>query len=184
MIKYISSLDHTLFAYINNLSFKSCWLDVIGIFLADYAVYALVAGLLLFLLRKKVRLVLAALSSALIARFGVVELIRLLHPRPRPFIQGDIHLLINRVNQLSFPSAHAAFVFGLAVVVYLHNKKMGILFLISAFLISLSRIYVGVHWPMDVLSGALVGVLSAIIINKIYGSKRISKALQKNSQNI
>ncbi|MBU4204735.1 phosphatase PAP2 family protein [Patescibacteria group bacterium] len=113
-----------------------------------------------------------ALSSALTARFVITGLIRLFKPRLRPFIDSNINLLIDKVNQQSFPSGHASFTFGLAMVVYLYNKKVGVLFFAGAFLVSTSRIFVGVHWPLDILAGAVVGIFSGWLISKLLKFKK------------
>lgn len=164
------ALDHYIFQLINGFAFRWVWLDMLGIFFAKYCVYLMVITLLLFLLRFKNnwKMVLMALTSGFVARFLVTGSIRLLKPRVRPFNINDINLLIDRVNQQSFPSGHASFTFGLATVVYLYNKKWGIVFFVSAFLISLARVFAGVHWPADILAGAVVGIFSGWLVSKIF----------------
>jgi undecaprenyl-diphosphatase len=69
------------------------------------------------------------------------------------------------VNQLveetgsSFPSKHATISFLLATFVFLLNKKLGFLFLVFAVLVSTGRVFVGVHYPSDILVGAIFGIL-------------------------
>lgn len=68
-------------------------------------------------------------------------------------------------KSLSFPSGHtsSAFTFALAVTMVLKNKWVGISSFVFAFLMGISRIYVGVHYPTDVIAGAFVGLLYAVI---------------------
>jgi undecaprenyl-diphosphatase len=113
-------------------------------------------------------MVLISLISAFVARFVITDFIRFIHHRVRPFLSlNDSNLLINQVNQSSFPSGHAAFTFGLATVVYFYNKKLGVAFLIAALLVSIARVFVGVHWPSDILAGAIVGVFSGWLVNRL-----------------
>lgn len=168
ILETIRSIDHFLFRVINQLAFRWAWLDILGVFLANYFVYFVVAFLLFFFLksRKNWKMVPKALLSATVARFVIVDFIRWVYPRQRPFIGEDINLLIDKVNQFAFPSGHAAFSFGLATIVYFYNKKIGTLFFLFAFVISIARIFVGVHWPLDILVGAAVGVFSGWLVNK------------------
>jgi undecaprenyl-diphosphatase len=169
LLESLKNIDHFLFQAINQFAFKWFWLDSLGVFLARYFIYFVAAILLLFLFkfRKNWRMVLKAIIAAMVARFVITDFIRLLHPTLRPFVNGDIKLLVDKVNESAFPSGHAAFSFGLATIIYLYNKKAGILFFIAAFLISVARIFVGVHWPSDVLAGAAVGIFSGWLINKV-----------------
>ncbi len=163
-------IDYFIFQKINDLAGKSVCIDSLGIFFAEYLGYFLVAILFLFLLKnsKKYRpIVIKGLISAFFARFGITELIRFLWDRSRPFVENNVNLLLNHPATSSFPSGHAAFYFGLSTIVYFYNKKLGILFLISSSLISISRVFVGVHWPSDVLAGAIVGIFSGILIYKL-----------------
>jgi undecaprenyl-diphosphatase len=61
----------------------------------------------------------------------------------------------------SFPSGHALFYFALSYVIYAYNKKLGTAFYIFSLLIVFSRVYVGIHWPADILAGAIIGTLVA-----------------------
>lgn len=183
----IVNIDHFLFQYINGMAFKWYWLDMLGIFFAKYLIYIMVLGLLFFLWKSKNfwRIAITALIAGLVARFVITGSIRLFRPRVRPFNISYINLLIDKVNQQSFPSGHASFSFALATVVYLYNKTWGMIFFAVAILISISRVFAGVHWPLDILVGALVGIFSGWLINKIirklYDVKRISRVMQKNS---
>lgn len=102
-----------------------------------------------------------AFGAAIIARLGIASLIRFLYFRPRPFVSyPEINALFNySVNEASFPSGHASFFFGLATIVFLFNRKLGVYFLISSFFISLARVFAGVHYPLDVFTGAIIGIL-------------------------
>ncbi len=162
-------MDLFLFQQINQFALKWFWLDVLAIFLAEYLGYILLLSLLLFLairFRKYFKMVIEAIISAILARFVIVELIRWIWQRPRPFVQNNVNLLLTH-NAASFPSGHAAFFFALSTIVYFYNKKAGIFFFIASFLICLARIFAGIHWPTDILFGAIIGILSGLIIYKI-----------------
>jgi undecaprenyl-diphosphatase len=98
------------------------------------------------------------------------EIIKILVREPRPFVA-----LADRVTPLfqhggihggldSFPSGHATLFFALAVMVYKHDHRWGIVMFVLATLICLARIMAGVHYPLDILAGALLGMLVAGIM--------------------
>jgi undecaprenyl-diphosphatase len=66
------------------------------------------------------------------------------------------------------PSGHATLFFALSAVIYFYNKKLGIFCFISSTLIVLARVFGGIHWPSDVLAGAIIGILSGWLINKLF----------------
>ena len=74
----------------------------------------------------------------------------------------------------SFPSGHAAFYFALSMGVYLYNKKLGAAFFVVSVLMGIARIFAGVHWPADILGGALVGIVTALLVN-FYARKYLEK---------
>jgi len=165
-------MDYLIFQQINNLALKNLYLDEVAIFCASFLGYILIGVLFILLIKnfkKYYKIVTQAFISGIFARFIIVEIIRFIWHRPRPFISNSVNLLINHSPSASFPSGHAAFFFALSTLIYFYNKKTGILFLIVSFLISISRVFCGIHWPFDILAGALVGILSALIIKKIFG---------------
>ncbi len=162
-------MDASLFNLINQFALTWFWLDVLAIFLAEYFGYVLLFSLLLFLairFRKYFKMIIEAIISAILARFVIVELIRWIWQRPRPFVENNVNLLLTH-NASAFPSGHAALFFAVSTIVYLYNKKAGIFFFIASFLICLARVFTGIHWPADIIAGIVVGVFSGYLIHKI-----------------
>ncbi|MCI8700644.1 MAG: phosphatase PAP2 family protein [Clostridia bacterium] len=94
--------------------------------------------------------------------------------RPRPFIvDKTINLLIKIPEDYSFPSCHTMASFEAAIIIFLHNKKWGISAIILAILIGFSRIYLFVHYPSDVVFGAILGSLISIVV--FYGENKYRK---------
>jgi len=156
-------VDFFIFQQINKLAGRWVILDALGIFFAKYLGYFLISFLFLFLIKnfkKYWPMVIQGFSAAILARLGFTELIRFLWPRPRPFVENHINSLLTHPASSSFPSGHAAFFFGLSTIVYFYNKKAGYLFFFASFLISISRVFVGIHWPSDILAGAAIGLFS------------------------
>lgn len=163
------NFDFFLFQKINSLAGENLFLDALGIFFSEYFGYILILLLLLFLLlnfKKYSLIVLQSLFAAVLAKEIFVDIIRQIFYRPRPFVENHIHLLVTPLSTPSFPSGHAAFYFAFATIVYFANKKIGAFFFLFAFLISLSRIFTGLHWPLDVLIGATIGIFSGCLVNQ------------------
>ncbi len=93
--------------------------------------------------------------------------------RIRPYeLKGAIDLIIPIPSDYSFPSGHSAISFAAASAIFAHSKKWGTPALILAALIALSRLYLYVHFPTDILGGAIVGTLCGtaayFILKKTY----------------
>ena len=163
-------MDLLIFQLLNQNVGKWYQLDFLGIFFAKYCEYLLIIGLLLFLLErfgKYWKMVLKAFLAAILARFVFANIIRWIVHRPRPFLVTDANLLIGKINESSFPSGHAAFYFALSTLVFYYNKEAGVLFYLVSFIICMARVFAGVHWPSDIVAGAIVGVFSGWLIQKI-----------------
>lgn len=170
------TLDTQLFYLLNNLAGQSPFLDGTIVFLASYLAYILVAVFLVLAFfahskEEKWELILVTGISALIARFGVTELIRFFYHRPRPFLTLQVHQLLPETSW-SFPSGHATFFFALSTAVYLYNKKWGIGFFIATILITVSRVIASIHYPSDIIGGAVIGIAVAYAI--FYLARRIT----------
>ncbi|KKP87211.1 MAG: hypothetical protein UR90_C0011G0011, partial [Parcubacteria group bacterium GW2011_GWC1_35_8] len=82
----------------------------------------------------------------------------------RSFVQFDKVIPLFSPNQeYSFPSNHAATFSALGLSIYFYKKNIGILLLIFALLIGLARIIAGVHFPVDILGGFILGILVSFI---------------------
>jgi undecaprenyl-diphosphatase len=98
-----------------------------------------------------------------------------LFERPRPCSSlEDVRLLVSCSSSFSFPSNHAVNVFVAAAVGSHFYKKASPLLYLVAFAVAFSRIYVGVHYPSDVVIGALWGLLCAYLLLSLYNKERIS----------
>lgn len=170
----ISGFDLTLFRWLN--SWVGTGWDWAIVFRATYLWYLVMAGVAAFVLvaffakfrsyrRRNIELFLVALISAVIARYGITELIRFFYDRERPFeaLEG-VNQLVFHSGGGSFPSGHAALSFAVASVISFYYPKTSILFFLAALSIGFGRIAAGVHWPSDILGGALVGIVTAWFI--------------------
>jgi undecaprenyl-diphosphatase len=165
-------MDYQLLHFLNQYALKSPLLDDSAIFFAVWSGYLMVAAFLIFLwqkraaISKKAEIFAAVFLPAIISRLGITVLIRHLHYRPRPYLTDAVNMLIDKSREASFPSGHAAFFFAFSLAVYYFNKKLGIIFLTVSVLMGLSRIFVGIHWPSDVLAGAVVGIFSVWLVRR------------------
>ncbi len=171
----ILSLDIYLFRLINGLAGQSKFLDFIGIFLASSLAYVLVLAVVIIVLTNKswrVRLNnLLFLALTLLSSTGFfASIIRFIYARPRPplALEGVTVLINKNLAEASFPSDHAVFFFALAIVIYFIKEKWFRYFFVSAILMGVARVFVGVHYPMDVVAGAIIGLGTGLLVHKIY----------------
>ena len=168
----VPGIDLTLYKALNGYAYHhDGFEDALRVFAlnAQFAFLALLA--LLFLMRGKWRSlnarhgVVAAGFSALLA-LGVAQLIADLWARPRPYVAhaADAHLFIARSGDPSFPSDHATAAFAIAVALLLRHRKAGLIALAMATVLSVARVAVGTHYPSDVLAGAAIGTLAALVL--------------------
>jgi undecaprenyl-diphosphatase len=171
-------LDHLLFKKINDLAGESSLADWIGIFGARYLIIVIVASLfkyVLFYKNKAEKLlnykVAAGAVLATVFGLGFNYLLSFLIDRPRPFELGlGINIYGTPFTEGSFPSEHATIAFAVATAVFITYRRFGSVLLVMAAIVGISRIFVGIHYPLDVLAGALVGAAMALLASVLVNS--------------
>jgi len=179
------NFDYQVFQLVNNLAGHYKWLDDFGIFFAAYSQYFLGAGIIAFMLLKNDKLVFWRnfkitayfFASAIVMRFIFGEILKRAINRPRPFEIHQVMQLIGEDKGQSFPSGHMVFFFALSAAVYFYNKKAGIICYAASFFIGLARVFGGVHYPSDILSGMVLGILVGWGMHRVFG-----KSLTKNKE--
>lgn len=175
------TLDVKLLYFFNGFAGKSRIFDTLIVFFAAYLQYFLVAAFFILLYfaaysrRQKLFLFWTTAISIVVARGVITEIIRFFYHRPRPFLTLPVSKPLSNGwfysdTEWSFPSGHSAFFFAMATAIYLYNKKWGVWFFVAAILMNISRIVAGVHYPSDILSGAVVGIVVGYFI--IYFGKK------------
>ncbi len=133
-----------------------------------------IALAVIFICFKKTRKIGFCMGVSLLIGFIVGNLfLKNVVGRIRPYdLNTEFSLLINKLNDYSFPSGHTLASFEGATSVFLFNKRWGTPALILATLIAISRLYLYVHYPTDVLASVVLGIAISVfakfIVDKIY----------------
>ena len=194
-------MDIYIFQTINGFSRRYWLVDYIAVFTAEYLGYFLVLAAIFLIFKEKKwvdRIYFFSLVSlSLILSRGIItEIIKFFSNRQRPFASLNIQPLLDRNDiNMSFPSGHASFYFALAFSISLFyfakeknfKNKIGFWFFGFAVLMGISRIFVGIHWPSDILAGAIIGITSSFLVRKIldieFGGK-IGNEIKEENLNI
>ena len=181
MIEYLIDLDNKLFILFNS-KISNPIFDLIFPVITDQDFWTLpMLGLIIYLLIARGKVgkisVLLLLIAVGLSDFVSASILKPYFERLRPShseLEGLI-LLVNKGGKYGFVSSHAANIFAASTILsffYIHKKK---LFLTIAFLVSYSRIYVGVHFPGDVIFGGVLGYLIAITTITYYSKFVLNK---------
>lgn len=182
------NINEGLFIYINQ-HMQNSVLDMIMPMITHFGgfIWLLLIVLAIFLYAKvtkrdALKKVAAIALVALLFSDLIALLLKQIVQEPRPFMSlENVRLLIPESDPCSFPSGHATSTLAVVSIFLLnmenlakkHHVIIDIALLIFAIVIMFSRIYVGVHYPFDVLCGALIGIAGALIVNK-YKDKILS----------
>ncbi len=168
----IISWDKNLFLFINNFTGEVPILDyVVKLVVNEYFVPVTLSLIILYIWFKKYKVIIGERRVLVIAAFSVglvniiIQIANVFIIRARPFDTLDVNVLFYRPTDPSFPSNAAAVGFALAVSIFLVNKKLGVFSIILASFYGFSRVYAGVHFPGDVLAGAIIGIVSVLFVS-------------------
>mgnify|MGYP001614022661 CR=1 FL=1 len=172
-MELLANLDTNLYLLINHLPhpqlLNTVMLLISKSVIVAWAIFFLYIFGLIFIHKKNagrgfIFLIVATLSGFIINSYGFKDLFH----RPRPFLTIPSAIVIQKgMTDYSFPSGHA---FSVALLVVLFIRKRNIFLFVSfyALLVGFSRIYLGVHYPLDVVGGYLFGFIYGLSVNHFY----------------
>ncbi len=150
-------MNNEIFLFFYNFAHRSDLFDQMVVFFSVWFPYLVIlsAGLFLFY-RKSWREFFIVFFSGGLAIFFDLVLKYLIHI-PRPFDSLSLIYPLFPETGYAFPSGHATFFMTLAVSLFFLDKKVGLRFMLFALIIGLARIIAGVHFPVDILGGFVLG---------------------------
>ena len=179
MLKHLLEWDRNTFIYLNNLGtedYDLFWVIVTNI-TSWIPLYILLLALIFLKYPKKEALFISCtIVLLLICILGLTDITKTYFERLRPNNDIEINSIIRILKNpagYSFFSGHASSSFSLTTISFLFlRKKISIIWLlfIWPFLFAYSRIYVGVHYPLDIITGALTGMLLGFLFYRFYRS--------------
>lgn len=168
--------DQTVFFWINGLAGHVNWIDNVirilscDLFLPVVTIIALIAvwfsGRNMVDRSRNQYGVMCSLASMGIANLLIFILNAILHDRLRPFeaFPDKVHLIYYPPTDPSFPSNAAAASFALAAGIWVYNRKLGYILSIPAIIISFGRVYMGIHYPLDIVGGFALAIVATGIV--------------------
>ena len=162
------SLNQQIFIFISQFSEKNHFLDFVAVSLAEYMPYFFIIILVICWLCKKggyQNFVLYAGYSAFLG-LAINYSIAIFYFHNRPFMDGLGNNLVQHIAETSFPSDHATFMFSIAIsfLLFQRTKVLGIVLITLGFMGGLARVFVGAHYPLDIVGSIVVACVSAFII--------------------
>ena len=166
-------MDKLLTQIINGIGGTNSALDWSMITITNYGVFALIFAVILLwwtpYARLATRHACVVSGIAFVASLAFNQFLLLFIHRIRPYDTGITHLLISPNADWSFPSDHATAVASIVAAFWFKKfQRIAGLLAVPAFLISFSRVFIGVHYVSDVLGGVAIGSLGAFFVTQLY----------------
>jgi undecaprenyl-diphosphatase len=124
------------------------------------------------------------LTSILCALLSVLINVTIGHiwPMPRPFVVGIGHTLVPHAASASFPSDHAVLTWSVAFTMLMESRlrKIGILLSVAGLAVAWARVYIGVHFPVDMLGALVVAAVSAWVVTRLQLVQRFTNARKQS----
>ncbi|KAB2334861.1 undecaprenyl-diphosphatase [Cytobacillus depressus] len=162
-------MNYELFKAINQLAGNHPFMDQFMVFVTEKAliIFALVLLSMWFFGNEKNKYTVVYATLTGVLGLFINFIISQIYFEPRPFVTHSVNMLIPHAADASFPSDHTTGAFALALGILLWNRKVGIAAVLFAALTGFSRIYVGHHYPFDVLGSIVVGIAASLLVYKL-----------------
>ncbi|MEJ9314518.1 undecaprenyl-diphosphatase [Priestia megaterium] len=162
-------MNYELFKTIHGMAGQNIFLDDFMVFCTNNAIYIFGLSLLLIWIFGNESYKKSAFYAGITGIIALCAnyLITLIYYEPRPFVAHHVHTLISHAADASFPSDHTTGAFAIASLIWIRHRKIGVFMILFALLTGFSRIWVGHHYPFDVLGSIVVATIIAILISKL-----------------
>ncbi|KIV55844.1 undecaprenyl-diphosphatase [Aneurinibacillus migulanus] len=186
-----SQFNIDAFRLINDLGKQYSYLNPVIVFLAEYMLYFLCLSIVVYWFtrtNKNRMMVIQAVIAFILAEI-LGKMAGQFHSHYQPFaVLPHVNQLIEHDIDNSFPSDHTILFFSVCISFWLVRKKGEWLWLMLPLCVAISRIWVGVHYPIDVITGALLGVISALfvywLVPKLSSIKQLLALYEKMEQQV
>jgi undecaprenyl-diphosphatase len=177
------AFDEGLFRAAYSLAHQSSILDGVIIFSAKYLAWFVVIGAVVELFRKsdwgenttlwknRFRVFALGFLAVILSRGIISNILHSLIESPRPFVALGIDPLFKHLAVNSLPSGHMAFLMPIALTLFLLSRKAGWYGLLAVLVVGCARVIAGVHWPSDIVIGALIGLISFAVVRSLFKRK-------------
>lgn len=165
-----TEINITLFRMVNDIGKEHTYLNSVFSFIAEYLVIFLALSILFiwFSRNKENRKMIICATITFICSIILGKILGLFYSNYQPFVElSDVNLLIEKEVDNSFPSDHTILFFSYCFSFWLFKRGIWILSLLVATLVGISRIWVGVHYPFDVLTSIIISFTIASLIYSI-----------------
>ncbi|MEH7111268.1 undecaprenyl-diphosphatase [Neobacillus niacini] len=161
-------MDDKIFRVINQFTGRYHLVDIFMIMISKKLRYVFAFLLVIMWLQNNFhkRITSFAGISALITLL-ITSVIKFIYFKPRPFSKHWVNLLapVPSKKDSTFPSKHTTIAFAIAISVFFYKRTLGCIMSLLAFLAGLSRIWMGQHYPSDIIGSALIGSIVALWVN-------------------
>lgn len=160
-------MDYKIFQAINRLAGQYSLMDMLMILISKKTryVFIFVLGIIWFRSDSDKKVVLNAVKSTVFTLL-IDTLIKLFYFKPRPFMKRRVCILIPSKMDSSFPSKHTVLAFAVSTSIILRERVLGLFMMGISVLMGLSRIWVGHHYPSDIIGSAFIGSITSVVIDK------------------
>jgi undecaprenyl-diphosphatase len=173
-------MNENLFRLINDLGKQYTFFNPIFVFIAEYMVIFLALAVITFWFtrvnQKRIMIICGSITFVIAEIIGKVA--GKIHSNNQPFAElSNVNQLIEKAVDNSFPSDHTILFFSFCMTFWLFRGGKGFFWILLALLVGISRIWVGIHYPADIMVGVIISTISAFLVFRIVPKLRMTQKL-------